>query len=208
MKINKLIPFAFVALFFATACSDSESNPTPVVEEKPAEASAKVIETFHKSDAYYQLNVYRYDSTASKWTAKIGSHFSTIPQNEPSYLGFTNPYVKESGVNLFGMTTIYADTLGTSNIKEARINAEKVLQFFPDATAAKKGTVKVVGQNIVMTKKSGNPATISIGISGQGTYDEETKVIDLTVYFNETSIGGKSSVARKYKLSVDALTLN
>jgi len=212
MKFPKLLPFAFAALFLISSCSDSGTDPEPetVVEEKPTEtaASASAIEAFHKSDAYYQLYVYRFDSTTVKWTSRIASHFSSVPKDEPAYLGFSNPYVVESGVNLFGMVTLYQEALGSNNIKEARINVEKVLQFFPAASGSKKGVVKVVAQNVIMRKKDGNPDTISIGISGEGTYDEETKVIDLIVYFNETSIGGKASVARKYKLSVDALTLN
>ena len=214
MKFLKLLPFAFAALLFTSACSDSESNPEPetipVVEEKPTEtaASASAIETFHKSDAYYQLYVYRYDSTTVKWTSRIASHFSTVQKNEPTYLGFSNPYVVESGVNLFGMVTLYQEALGSNNIKEVRINVDKVFQFFPSVTGSKKGIVKVIAQNVVMRRKDGNPDSISIGISGEGTYDEETKVIDVVVYFNETSIGGKASVGRRYKLSVDALTLN
>lgn len=213
MKITKLLMFAFSAFLFITSCSDSENEPEPLetqkpAEEKPVEASETAINTFHKPDAYYQLNVYRYDSTTNAWSRKIGSHFSVVAKESPAYLGFANSYVVESGVNLFGMVTLYTEALGTNNIKDARINAEKVLQFFPAASGSKKGIVKVVAQDILMRRKDGNPASISIGISGEGTYDEDTKLIDLTVRFNETAIGGKSSVARKYKLSVNELTLN
>lgn len=208
MKISQLLALAFSSLLFITACSDKETES--IIEEVPTEvtASKTALATFQKSDAYYQMYVYRYDSTTTKWTSRIASHFSTIPSDDSTYLGFTNPYVLESGVNLFGMVTLYQEALGSNNIKEARINAEKVLQFFPSETGATSGTVKVLAQDIAMRRKDGNPDSILIPISGEGTYDEETKVIDLVIKFDETAIGGSAAVYRKYKLSVDALSLN
>mgnify|MGYP006206726113 CR=1 FL=1 len=103
------------------------------------------------------------------------------------------------------MVRLYASETGTTNIKAVKINAEKVLQFFPDYEGAKTGIVKVKTQDVTL-KKSTAGQTITIGISGSGTYDETSKVIDLKVTFNETAIGGTSRTFQ-YKLSPTALTL-
>ncbi|MFT4031254.1 MAG: hypothetical protein QM669_02440 [Siphonobacter sp.] len=206
MKIKSLLPLAFIATLLLANCSKNDPEPAVEEEEETVEASSSAVSVFHKTDTYYQMYVYRYDSTSQAWTSRIASHFSTVPEDDATYIGFTNPYVVNSGVNLFGMVTLYQGTIGTNNIKEAKINAEKVLQFFPESEGATKGTVKVKEQDIVITKKD-SVGTFTIGIGGEGTYDEETKVIDLVVKFNETNIGGSAAVYRKYKLSVDALSL-
>ncbi|REA57769.1 hypothetical protein DSL64_22815 [Dyadobacter luteus] len=213
MKITRLLPFAFVTLLFATSCSDSEPDTVVVPEVEVQTASKSGVKAFFKSDAYYQPYVYRYDSTTTKWTSRIASHFATIP-TDTSAIGFTNANVIDSGVNLFGMVTLYAEALGSNNIKEARINAEKVLEFIPSEKGSKTGKVKVIPQDVVIRRKDGvansttNPATVKVGIKGEGTYDEATKMMDLTVIFNETEVGGKAAVYRKYKISVDPQTLN
>ena len=86
-----------------------------------------------------------------------------------------------------------------------KINADKVLQFFPDFDGAKTGIVKVVAQDITLTRS--NLTSFKIGISGSGTYNENTKLIDLEVKFNESAIGGTSQTFN-YKMSPVALTLN
>jgi len=201
MNLKNLLSVAAIALILVTGCKKSNND---VVEEKPEVASASPLATFQSSAANYQLFVYRYDEVTATWTKRIASHFSTIASDGTS-LGFTNPNVENSGVNLFGMVGFYSTAIGTTNIKEAKINVEKVLQFFPSAEGSKTGVVKVVTQDVVITIKAGG--TFKIGISGEGTYDETTKVIDLTVNFNETAIGGAAKVTYKYKLSVAALTL-
>ena len=202
MKLKNLLSLAAIAFVLITGCKKSDSAE-PVVEEPVASASPLAV--FQSSAANYQLWVYRLDETTNTWTRRIASHFSTIAEATPTALGFTNPYVADSGVNLFQMVTLYTETIGTTNIKEAKINASAVLEFYPSETDAKTGTVKVITQDIVITKKAGG--TFKIGISGEGKYNETTKVIDLVVKFNETAIGGAAEVKRTYKLAVDALTL-
>jgi len=203
MKIKNLFSLAAIAFVLITSCKKSDTPSETVVPEPVA--SATPLAVFQSSAANYQLYVYRLDETTNTWTKRIASHFSTIAESTPTALGFTNPYVADSGVNLFQMVTLYTDAIGTNNIKEAKINASAVLEFFPSETGAKTGTVKVIAQDIVITKKAGG--TFKIGISGDGKYDEATKVIDLVVKFNETAIGGAAEVKRTYKLAVDALTL-
>ncbi|WP_316734659.1 hypothetical protein [Pedobacter aquatilis] len=204
MKIKNtlfLIAITSITLF---GCKKTATTPEEEVKTE-AKASAGPLAVFQKSTASYQLYVYRYDETTATWTRRIGSHFSTVSDATPTAMGFTNPYVEDSGVNMFQMVTLYTDQLGTNNIKEAKINAPAVLEFYPSAENATKGIVKVIKQDVTLTVKAGG--SFKIGISGEGTYDETTKLIDLVVKFNETAIGGASEVKRTYKLSVDALTL-
>lgn len=198
-----------------TSCKkDKPITKTDLYPDTPlTTASSTAISTFYKTDPYYELYVYRFDPEIGKWTARIRSHFPTVPASDPSTLGFTNPYVTDSGIALFDMVRLYTFQIGTNNIKTAKINAEKVLQFFPDYEGSKTGIIKVITQDIVITKSTSstfepNVPTFKIGISGGGTYDERTKIFNLQVVFNESAIGGPNSVIRKYTMSVDPQTLN
>jgi len=202
MNLKNLLSVAAIALILTASCKKSEV--ADVVEEKTEAASASPLATFQSAAAYYQMYVYRYDDVTAVWTKRIASHFSTVAPDSTA-LGFTNAGVADSGVNLFGMVTLYTDALGSNNIKEAKINVPRLIQFYPSASGSKTGTVKIIEQDVVLTVKAGG--SFKIGLSGEGTYDENTKVIDLTVNFNETAIGGNAKVVRKYKLSVNALTL-
>ncbi|WDF70056.1 hypothetical protein PQ465_06670 [Sphingobacterium oryzagri] len=217
MKIQSTLLALFI--LFLTSCSKETIAPEPTPEPAPV-ASAAVLSYFHENTAYYQPFVYRYDEETKTWGRRIGGHFSTISTDDPTYLGFTQPYVEDSGVNLFQMVTLYSTYTGTTNLKTAGINVSKVLQFFPDdesamlvdaPTVRSKGTVNVFEQKVKIYKPGGETRAdmefIEIGISGEGTYNLETGVIDLTVYFNETAIGGAAKVARQYKISKTALTL-
>lgn len=204
--MKKIILFVLLSLSLL-ACKKEEPAPkSDLYPDQPLTTpSSSAIATFHQAVSFYQMFVYRFDPLTAKWTTRIASHFSTIPTNDPTVIGFTNPYVADSGVPLFDMVRLYASETGTTNIKTVKINAEKVLQFFPDFEGAKTGIVKVLNQDVVLTRS--NLSTFKIGISGSGTYDENAKLIDLEVKFDETAIGGTSQTF-KYKLSPVALTLN
>lgn len=182
-------------------------------EEPLSTPSSSAIQTFYTNTSFYELYVYRFDSEANRWTNRIRSHFPTVPSDDPTAIGFTNPYVTNSGVSLFDMPRLYQAQVGTLNINTAKINVDKVLRFFPDFEGAKTGIIRVIEQDVVVSKTSaaalstGQP-TFKIGISGGGTYDERTKIINLEVVFNETDIGGPAVVKRKYTMSVEAQTLN
>ena len=202
----KRIIFTLVfGIFLFTGCKkDEPALKEDLYPDQPLSTpSSSAIATFHQNTPFYQPFVYRFDPITSKWTGRIGGHFSTIPASDPTVLGFTSPTI-DSGVPLFDMVRLYATETGTTNIKTVKINADKVLQFFPDYAGAKTGIVKVVDQDIVLTRL--NLTTFKIGISGSGTYDENTKIIDLDVKFNEAAIGGTSQTF-KYKMSPTALTL-
>jgi hypothetical protein len=196
-----------IALFLFAACKkDEPAAKAALYPDQPLSIpSTLAIGTFHKPTSFYQMFVYRFDPTTARWTARIASHFSTISASDPTALGFTNPYVANSGVALFDMVRLYTTQIGSTNINTAKINAAKVLLFFPDFDGAKTGIVKVVEQDVIVTRTNGT--TFKIGISGSGTYDENTRIIDLEVKFNESEIGGTSQTF-KYKMSPVALVLN
>jgi len=210
--------FLFGTLLIIAVLSACKDEEPPVKEDlyptvPLSTASSSAIKVFYSNVSFYELYVYRFDPETNKWTNRIRSHFPTVPSDDPSILGFSNPYVTNSGVSLFDMPRLYQIAVGTLNINTAKINVEKVLQFFPDFEGAKTGIVKVIPQDVVISKTAAAAAlsgipTFKIGISGSGTYDENTKIINLEVVFNETAIGGPAAVKRKYTMSVEAQTLN
>lgn len=201
-----LVTLLLSMLLFASCKKAEPALKDDLYPDQPLSTpSSSAIATFHQPISFYQPFVYRFDTTTDKWTTRIGGHFSTVPALDPTAIGFTNPYVADSGVPLFDMVRLYTTETGTTNIKTVKINVDKVLQFFPDYVGAKTGIVKVVDQDVVLTRS--NLTTFKIGISGGGTYDENTKLIDLEVKFNEAAIGGTSQTI-KYKISPTALTLN
>ncbi len=210
MMNNLKLLFLTLSLSAAVLSACQKAEP-PVKEDLyPEQAlstpSSSAIATFHQPVSYYQMFVYRYDESTAKWGNRIAGHFSTVPATDSTVLGFSNPYVQDSGVPLFDMVRLYAAEIGNTNIKTAGINSEKVLKFFPDYANAKTGIVQVISQEIVI-RKAANAGMFTIGISGSGTYDENTKLIDLEVSFDESAIGGTTRKF-KYKMSPVALSLN
>ncbi|PWS26319.1 hypothetical protein DHW03_16170 [Pedobacter yonginense] len=202
----KKIFIILTAILMAAGCKkDQPEDKTDLYPDQPATVpSSSAMATFQSNTSFYQMFVYRFDPVANAWTNRIASHFSTISSTDPSFLGFTNPYVADSGVPLFDMVRLYSTQTGTTNIKTVKINADQVLQFFPDYIGSKTGVVKVKPQDITLTKA--DASTFKIGITGSGTYSEITKVIDLSITFNEASIGATTRTFA-YKLSPTALSL-
>ena len=159
---------------------------------------------WYEAKPYYFPYVYYHNVAENKWQS-IGAHFSTVPGDDYAVLGFTNPYVDDSGVALFNMVRLYSSEIGSTNVKTAKINAPKVLEFIPASAGATEGTVNVIPQDVTITRADGT--TFNIGISGEGTYNLETRLIDLVVDFDESAIGGPAKVSRTYKISYDRLTL-
>lgn len=204
--MKAFLTFIFCLVLFGSCKKDQPLTKTDLYAEVPfSTPSSSAIATFYKSTAYYQLFVYRYDPSTAKWTNRIVAHYPTISTSDNSFMGFGNPYVADSGAPVFDMVKLYTTALGHNNIKTARINVDKVLQFFPDYEGSKTGVVKILKQGVVLTKTDGS--TFTIGISGGGTYSEVTQLIDLEVIFDETAIDGAGQTV-KYKMSVTALTLN
>ena len=197
----------FISLITFSGCKkDEPAEKADLYPHQPvATASSSAIAVFHQPIAFYQMFVYRYEPSTGLWGRRIGSHFSHISVTDPNYLGFSNFTAPDSGVALFDMVALYSAYTGTSTIKTVGINVDQVLQFFPDYEGAKTGIVKVKTQDVVLRKSTAGQ-TITIGMSGGGTYDETSKVMDLKITFNEAAIGGTTRTFA-YKLSPTALTL-
>jgi len=196
-----------ISLIILSGCKkDEPAAKADLYPDQPiATASSSAIAVFHQPIAFYQMFVYRYEPSTATWGSRIAGHFSTISTADPSFIGFTNPNVVDSGVPMFDMVRLYSTYTGSTNIKTVGINVDQVLQFFPDYEGAKTGIVKVKTQDVILRKSTAGQ-TITIGMSGSGTYDETSKVIDLSITFNEAAIGGTTRTF-KYKLSPTALTL-
>ena len=202
----KKIFILIIAITVLLSCKkDQPADKTDLYPDQPVTTpSSSAITVFQSNVAFYQLFVYRFDPVTNAWTARIGSHFSSISVSDPTFIGFNNVNVSDTGVAMFDMVRLYATQTGSTNIKTVKVNADQVLQFFPDFDGAKIGIVKVKTQDITLTRQ--DASTFKIGISGGGTYSEVTKVIDLNIIFNEAAIGGTSRTFA-YKLSPTALTL-
>lgn len=191
---------------FASCKKDEPAAKEDLYPEVPLDRpSSTALGVFHQPTANFQLFVYRYDPATQRWTARIGSHFSSISAADPSFLGFTNSTVSDSGVAAFDMVRLYTTEIGSTNIRTAKVNIDQALQFFPDYEGSKTGVVKVKTQDVVITRSAGT--TFQIGISGEGTYNETSGLIDLKVTFDDAKIGGGKKTI-DYKLSTVALTLN
>lgn len=204
---NFLMILFFCSTSFCLSCKkDEPAVKEDLYPEVPLDRpSSTALAVFHKPTANFQLFVYRYDPSTARWGARIGSHFSSISAADPSFLGFTNTTVVNSGVAAFDMVRLYTAEIGSTNIKTASINIDQAIQFFPDYEGSKTGVVKVKAQDVVITRSAGT--TFLIGISGEGTYNETSGLIDLKVTFDDAKIGGDKKTI-DYKMSTVALTLN
>ncbi|MGB3545966.1 MAG: hypothetical protein WBA17_03280 [Saprospiraceae bacterium] len=129
-----------------------------------------------------------------------GEHFASpyASRTQPNVIGLYNPVAGRS-TNALNLHRIYADEEVSSG--SANIRIPEFLRFTPGAEGSTFGTVEVIEQQVTITRKasSGLPP-FEVGISGGGTYDENTGIILLDVYFDETAIGGGSAVLRRYSL--------
>lgn len=127
-----------------------------------------------------------------------GEHFvlAYASRTEPNVIGFVNP-IPGDGTNALNMNRIYADEDVSSN---SNINIPKLFRLQPDGEEASRGTVEVIPQQVTIQRRttSGRPP-FEIGISGEGTYDEVSGVIEFEVVFDETGIGGPPAVLRNYR---------
>lgn len=174
------------------------TNPTFTLTVLPFSPAA----TWFKTDAYYAPYFY-YLNAEGSWTS-IPGHFPVLVDGDAAALGFVNNYVANSGVAFFNMVRIYTSEIGSNNIKTAKINVPNAIEFIPASAGARTGVVNVIPQDVVVTRK--DSTTFKIGISGTGTYDLDTKLIEMQMIFNDAAIGGGTSNPYSYKISVDKLT--
>jgi hypothetical protein len=110
--------------------------------------------------------------------------------------------IEGKGSNVLNMVRLYAEEGVRSG--SANINVPDFLLFTPSFAGSTSGRVDILTQRVTITRtaSSGLPP-FTIGLSGQGTYDEATGVIALTVIFDESEIGGGSAVVRNYSLEAE-----
>ncbi len=110
--------------------------------------------------------------------------------------------IEGKGSNVLNMVRLYADEGVRSG--SANINVPNFLLFTPSFEGSTEGRVDILEQRVTITRtaSSGLPP-FTIGLSGEGTYDEATGVITLTVIFDESEIGGGSAVVRNYSLEAE-----
>lgn len=132
-----------------------------------------------------------------------GRHFCFAykSKTEPNVIGFFNQDTTRS-TNAFNMHRLYADyDVSTGS---ARIRIEKALRFIPDTEGATFGRVEIPEQQVEIRRSSSSGLPpFHVGLSGSGTYSEETGVIQVDVYFDETEIGNGPNILRKYVFEKD-----
>ncbi|RAJ05189.1 hypothetical protein LX64_02343 [Chitinophaga skermanii] len=160
--------------------------------------------TWFKNEPYYAPNTYYFNTSTQKY-ATLAGHYSVLDSTDATVIGFVNNYVAESGVAFFNMVRIYTEEMGGGSVsaKTARINVPKALRLIPSSAGARSGVVEVIKQDVVVTRKDGT--TFKIGISGSGTFSLDTKLIELTMNFDDTAIGGAAVNKYDYKISVDKI---
>lgn len=179
----------FLMTVFA-ACKKRFAEPTYA-------PNATAVRIWYKADPFYQPNSEIYiDSTAIWRTFRA---FPLVYDNDPNKYGFGNPYVPGKGSNALYMTSIYGRLPGglTSDSGYYNITIPKCFEFFPDAEGSKTGVVKVIPQKVRLYRL--DKTFFEIGISGTGSYSEVSKIFEVEVVFDESSIGGAKEVKRKYR---------
>ncbi|OAV43991.1 hypothetical protein [Lewinella sp. 4G2] len=120
-------------------------------------------------------------------------HASTTQAN---VLGMFNTQVGKS-TNALNLHRIYADYDVSS--ASANIRIPNLFRLVPTFLGADAGAVEVIEQRVTVVRKasSGLPP-FTIGISGEGTYDETTGAISVAILFDESELGVTEPVLRRY----------
>ncbi len=169
-------------------------------DAEPTYAKETIAATWAKSEPNYHPICERYDDSTGTWKSFIA--FTVTSDGEPDKIGFSNPYVAGKGTNPLGMNQLYVSQKLTSDSGYYNITIPKCFQFVPSANDPKVGTVVVLPQDVKIyrTDKSSFIIKISPG-STPGSYNVITKVFEIEVTFDETSIAGGAAVKRKYRFT-------
>ncbi len=134
---------------------------------------------------------------------QAGAHFCFAhpSRTQTNVIGLYNTEQGNS-TNALNMHRLYADyevSTGSANIR-----ITEFVRLTPSAVGSTTGTAEVIPQRVTITRRaaSGLPP-FTVGISGSGTYNENTGVISLDIYFDETEIGGEPNKLRRYSLEAN-----
>lgn len=156
-------------------------------------------------EAFPQLWGYDNDPNQNTGTGN-GRHFAfAYPSlTKQNVIGIYNLDSTRS-TNAFNMHRIYAEQDVSS--ASARIRIFEALKFVPYEEGANEGQVFFIPQRVKIYRKSSStlPPFFYIGMEGEGTYSEQTELIEITLIFDESEIGGPTEVVRKFLLSANEL---
>ncbi len=134
---------------------------------------------------------------------QAGAHFCFAHKSrtQTNVIGLYNTQEGNS-TNALNMHRLYADyDVGTGS---ANIRILEFVRLSPSEPGSTSGTAEIIPQRVTITRiaSSGLPP-FTVGISGSGTYNETTGVINLAIYFDETEIGGEPNKLRRYSLEAN-----
>jgi hypothetical protein len=158
-------------------------------------AKRSLAQIWAKKETFYAPQASVYIDSIATWRNFIG--FSFTSEGDPDKLGFANVYNAGKGTNALYMRNWYAAQTLTSDSGYYNITIPKCFQLIPNGPDATEGTVKVIEQTVTLYRTNKTPFFIKI--SGSGTYNEISKLLEVEVIFDETNIGGGAAVRRKYK---------
>jgi hypothetical protein len=185
--MQKLFYLLLAAIVLVTCKKEYDVEPTY--------ANPSLAQIWAQNLPFYRPNATIYLESSGTWRTFIG--FTVTSDADPNKLGFANPYNAGKGTNALYMTTLYTAQNLTSDSGFYNVTIPKCLELIPNTPGAKEGTVNVIPQQVRLTRR--DRTFFDIGIKGNGTYSEITKLIEIEVDFDETSIGGPASIKRKYR---------
>jgi hypothetical protein len=189
--MKKIMPFILATIAFL-GCKEQFAEYTYA-------PNATAVRIWYKSDQYYTPSADIYLDTLGTW--RKFTSFPLVYDNDPNKYGFGNPWVPGKGSNALYMNTIYSRLPGglTSDSGYYNITIPKCFEFVPESPGATKGIVNVIEQKVRLYRR--DKTFFDIGISGTGSYNEEARLFEVTVVFDETAVGGPAAVARKYRFA-------
>ena len=169
-------------------------------DAEPTYAKAVIAATWARTEPFYRPISERFDETTNAW--RSFQAFTVTSEGEPDKIGFANPYVAGRGVNALDMNRLYTAQSISSDSGYYNITIAKAFQFIPSKEDATIGTVVVLPQDIKIWRRDGSSFTIKIAPgTAPGTFNTNTKVFEIEVTFDETTIGGPAAVRRKYRFT-------
>jgi len=186
----KLLFSAGLFSILFSACEKRFAEPTYA-------PNATAVKIWYRSDPFYYPRAEIFLESTGTW--RIFISFPVIYDNDPNKLGFANPWVAGRGTNALYMNTLYANVPGglTSDSGFYNVTIAKCFEFLPDKPGDTKGVVNVIPQNVRLYRR--DKSFFEIPISGTGRYDEEAKLFEVEVLFDETEIGGPKEIRRRYR---------
>lgn len=187
--MKKILSILVLLLAFM-ACKKRFADPTYA-------PNATAVRVWYQPTQYYTPDAEIFLDSSNRWWRVTA--FPLVYDNDPNKYGFGNPWTPGRGSNALYMNTIYGRLPGgvTSDSGYYNITIPKAFELIPDNDTATQGKVNVIPQLVKIFRR--DKTSFNIGISGGGTYNEQTQLMEVEVIFDETEIGGSKEVKRKYR---------